>query len=179
MRSARSRKRSACQAVLAGELAHDAGQAIRHRTAVLASALPGPAEQFQQARHFRELADVLSRLRDLRLRADCLVWIHGIEAANAALAAELISLGSQTGTSILLSTESPAAAASLAAGVSVVVAAGPVEQDLAARLSGHLPASESVAGTLTGQPPGSLAVLPHGGAIAQCGTVTIRIGARS
>ena len=165
-------------AVWAGELAHEAGQAIRHRTVVLAPTLPRRAVQLQQARNLCELADLLSWLCDLRLRADCLAWIHGIDAANAALAAELISLGSQTGTSVLLSTENPAAAALLADGVSVVVAAGPVEQELAVRLAGHRPATQAIAGTLTGQPPGSLAVLARRGAIAQCGAITIRIGAR-
>lgn len=178
MRLARSRMRWVLPAVWAGELAHEAGQAIRHRTVVLAPTLPRRAVQLQQARNLCELADLLSWLCDLRLRADCLAWIHGIDAANAALAAELISLGSQTGTSVLLSTENPAAAALLADGVSVVVAAGPVEQELAVRLAGHRPATQAIAGTLTGQPPGSLAVLARRGAIAQCGAITIRIGAR-
>jgi hypothetical protein len=165
-------------AVRAGDLAHDAGQAIRRRTAVLARAGPSSTEQFQSAGALRELADVLGRLCELRLRADCLAWIHGVDAADAALAAELIGLGSQTGTSVLLSTASPAAAASLAGSVSVVIAAGPVEPDLATRLAGYLPAGQQAVGILSGQPPGSLAVLAPGRAIVQCGAIALRIRAK-
>jgi hypothetical protein len=164
--------------VLAGELARDAGQAIRHRTVVLASALPRSGEHLQPSRALHELADVLSRLCELRLRADCLAWIHGVGDTDTASAAELISLGSQAGTSVLLSTASPAAAAQLAGGVSVVVAAGPVEQDLATRLAGYVPAGQVAAGVLTSQPPGSLAVLAPGRPIVRCAAIALRIGHR-
>jgi hypothetical protein len=94
------------------------GRAIRARSVVLAQ-----PEAAQQA--LSELAGTLTSLRDLGLRADCLVWVAGCEAADARRLSDLLSLGHATGTAVVLSTTSPELAADLAGHAGVVVASGP------------------------------------------------------
>ena len=72
-----------------------------------------------------DLAAVLAGLRDQRLQADCLAWVHGCELIDRPSLAALLGLGAATSTSVLLSTASPAAAASLAPAAGLTVAAAP------------------------------------------------------
>jgi len=100
------------------------GRAVRRRSVVLV-----PARHAQQA--LSELAGTLTSVRELGLRADCLAWVAGCEAADASRLSGLLALGHATGTAVVLSTTSPEFAADLAAGAGVVVASGPITGDLA------------------------------------------------
>jgi hypothetical protein len=131
------------------------GQAIRRRETVLVPAASGAVA---------DLASVLTRLSDLRLRGDTLAWIHGCEAADAVRLSALLALGPATGTRIVLSTASEAASAALATTVAVTVTAGPVGEDLAVPLAGQIAGQADAAmrgsgGTawpgVPGQPGGS------------------------
>ena len=113
----------------AGEagLAGAIGRAIRSRETVLIATAHAEAAR----RAVADLADVVSGLRDLGLRADCLTWITGCESIDPASLSELLAIGPLTGTAIILSTPSPARAASLAPSAGVVVVSGPVSAELA------------------------------------------------
>jgi hypothetical protein len=116
------------------------GQAVRDRGCALFSlGPPGEAAAMVGRLAVADLAAVLAGLRDQRLQADCLAWIHGCELIDRPSLAALLSLGPSTGTAVLLSTASPAAAASLAPAAGLTVAAGPVEMALATRLAGLAP----------------------------------------
>jgi hypothetical protein len=103
------------------------GRAIRSRSVVLLSACG------QQA--VSDLISALSSLRDLGLRGDCLVWINDCEQADVGRLPDLLALGPATGSAVLLSATSPACAADLAAQAGLVVAAGPIADNLAQRLA--------------------------------------------
>ena len=108
-----------------------AGRAIRLREVVVMSA--GTADGSQQV--IDGLTSVLADLRDLALRTDCFVWISGCDAVDAGCLAELMGLGTETGTAVLLSTTSAAHAARLAAVAGTIVATGPISRNLAGDLS--------------------------------------------
>jgi hypothetical protein len=108
------------------------GGAIRGRSVVLVCEA-AESEAAQQA--LSELAGTLASLRELGLRADCLAWVVGCEAADAGCLSGLLTLGHATGTAVVLSTTSPELAADLAAGAGVVVASGPITGNLAQRLA--------------------------------------------
>ncbi len=119
------------------------GRAIRARSVVLSAPVTGkpgeataaagqPAGSPQAA--VTDLAAVLAGLADLRLRADCLVWLHACESVQAGPLSNLIALGRGTGATVLLSTADPAAAAALAGSAEVVVLAGPADPALATDL---------------------------------------------
>ena len=91
------------------------------------------SEAAQQA--LSELAGTLTSLRELGLRADCLAWVVGCEAADASRLSGLLALGHATGTAVVLSSTSPELAADLAAEAGVVVASGPITGNLAERLA--------------------------------------------
>jgi len=100
-----------------GQPAAALGDAIRRRDVLLISALTAPA------RALADLASLLSSMRDLQLRGDCLAWIHGCERGHADVIGKLIALGSDTGTSVLLSTQDSAAASTLARLAEVAIVA--------------------------------------------------------
>jgi hypothetical protein len=120
------------------------GRAIRRRETMLIAT--------SDADHARLATDgltaVLSGLRDLALRADCLAWISGCEFMDAAGWSELVALGRVTGTTIVLTTTRDAHAASLAPAAAVVAASGPVAADvalaIAARVDGARPAAMAI-----------------------------------
>jgi hypothetical protein len=107
------------------------------------------------------LGGALAALRDLALRGDTLAWVHCCEDAGEAPIRELIALSRDTGTCLLLSTVSRAAAAALAGAVEVVIAAGPVGHDAALELVG--PAGETGgqggARAIENQPAGAFAIV--------------------
>ena len=114
------------------------GQAVRDRSCVLFSLGPGGEAAAMTGRlAVADLTTVLRGLRDLNLRGDGLAWVHGCEAVDRPSLAALLGLGSATGTAVLLSTASPAAAASLAPAAGLVVSGGPVDPVLAGRLAGR------------------------------------------
>ena len=116
-------------------LATAIGQVLRRREAAIA-----PASTATVA----GLVTVLAGMRDLRLRADALAWLHGCERADPAALAELIAAARDTGSSLLLSTASPAAAGELSGAVEVVIAAGPIGPELAAQLGRALDPGSSL-----------------------------------
>jgi len=121
------------------------GQVIRRREAALAG---GPAV-------VPGLTGVLASLADLCLHADMLAWLPGCERADPAGLAELIAAGRAAGCRVLLSTASASAAARLAATAEIVLAAGPVQRDLAAQLAATATAEDGLAEQAPGgRPPG-------------------------
>jgi hypothetical protein len=124
------------------ERALSIGQAIRERE-VLLFAAGGQAGRVARAAEpgamigrlaVADLTAVLGDLRDRRLRADGLAWVHGCEAAEPEALAALLAAGPGAGMTVVLSAADPAVAARLADRVRVVVASGPAEQELARRL---------------------------------------------
>jgi len=114
------------------------GQAVRDRSCVLFSLGPGGEAAAMTGRlAVADLTAVLRGLRDRNLRGDGLAWVHGCEPVDRPSLATLLGLGSATGTTVLLSTASPAAAASLAPAAGLVVSSGPVDPVLAGRLAGQ------------------------------------------
>jgi hypothetical protein len=112
------------------------GEAVRDRSCVLFS--PGPeaeAAAMVGRLAIADLTTVLAGLRDQGLRGDCLAWVHGCEAVDRPSLAALLALGPVTGTAVLLSTASPAAAASLAPAADLIVSGGPADPVLAGRLA--------------------------------------------
>lgn len=149
----------------------DLGLAIRNRGAVVvAPGRPGQAGGAGSSQFAGELAGVLASLRELGLRADCLAWISGCEQVEPDVLAHLLSLGPVTGTAVVLSTCSRARAAILAPQVRVVIAGGPIPDDLALRLAERPPAGLSPSGRsaarfaahLAAQGTGEFAILTPG-----------------
>ena len=113
------------------------GQAVRDRSCVLFSpGRGGEASAMAGRLAVADLTTVLTGLRDQELRGDCLAWVHGCEAIDRPSLAALLGLGPATRTAVLLSTSSPAAAASLAPDAGLVVSGGPAGPALAERLAG-------------------------------------------
>jgi hypothetical protein len=107
------------------------GRAIRGRSVVLV-----PAHQPDAARQaVSDLVGTLTGLRELGLRGDCLAWVSGCEAADVSRLSALLALGHATGTAVLLSTTSPGIAAELAVLAGLVVASGPITDNLAELLA--------------------------------------------
>jgi hypothetical protein len=111
------------------------GRAIRSRSVVLLSARHAETAP----RLVDDLIGVLASLRDLELRGDCLAWISDGEAADPDGLARLLALAPATGTAVLLSTANAAQAAAVWPVVGVVVAAGPVSDNLALQLADRGP----------------------------------------
>jgi hypothetical protein len=107
------------------------GRAIRGRSVALAASSEGARQALS------ELSGTLTSLRELGLRADCLAWVVGCEAADTSRLSDVLSLGHATGTAVVLSATSGEFAAGLAADAGVVVASGPVTGNLAESLA-HL-----------------------------------------
>ena len=146
------------------------GQAVRDRGGVVFSldrAAHGEPAAMVGRLAIADLVAVLSDLREQQLRADCLAWVHGCEGATRQSLADLTALGPRTGTVLLLSTGSAAAAARLAPAAHVVVAAGPVDEALATRLAELVPVRDersrpAVADLLRWQDEDEFAVLARG-----------------
>jgi hypothetical protein len=86
-----------------------------------------------------DVTAVLREMREWRLRGDGLVWVHGYAAGDErrlGKLAELAELGRATGTAVLLSTASVAAAARLATTADLVVAGGPMDREVATGVAG-------------------------------------------
>jgi hypothetical protein len=126
------------QPAAAADLPISVGRAVRERGGVaftLDRGTPdGPAAMVGRLA-VADLAAVLRGLSDLRLRGDGLAWIHGCEAVDPQILTELMTVGQATGTAVLLSTGSVAAAQQLAAAARVVVTAGPTDRAVATRLA--------------------------------------------
>jgi hypothetical protein len=158
----------------AGALRSAVSQAVRDREVVVATlepAMPDPAATAAGEHAVSSLAAVLRELRDHGLGGDCLAWVHGCQVARPAALAGLLELGPGSGTAILLSTASDAAAATLAGRAAAVVAGGPVAERLAARLAAWpdagpagstSPASAGLAARLRQQPEGEFSIADHG-----------------
>jgi hypothetical protein len=111
------------------------GWAVRRRgTVLIAASCPEEAEQAA-----RGLARVLADLADLRLRADFLAWVTRCEFISPASLAELLALGTATGTTMVFSTTSSVHAVTLARAVGVMVVSGPVGAELALDLTAPAP----------------------------------------
>jgi hypothetical protein len=147
------------------------GQVVRDRAAVITGSAAVVAG----------LAGVLTGVRDLRLRADALAWIHGCERADAAALRELIALGAGTGCAVLLSTASAQTASDLVSAASVVLAAAPVGVEPAGRLAALGPGHDPVftARALAGQPAGTFAVIAPGRLVSGLRAVPIGPAART
>jgi hypothetical protein len=136
------------------------GQMILHREAVFA----GPRHAGPAAAAVSGLVQALAGLRDLGLRGDTLAWIHGCESADPSILGQLIELGPQTGTAVLLSTAA-GAAGRLAGAVAIVVAAAPVGHDLAVQLAAAAATwpgeagRQEVAAALLSRPAGTFTIL--------------------
>lgn len=145
-------------------LVHEMEAAIFGRGVLLLSAGSGRATA--------DLATVLRGLGRERLRADCLAWVHGCGTSDAGghgdlTLADLPALGAESGTAVLLSAGNPAAAAELAPAARVVVASGPLDQELSRRLAGLAPfgkktGQQAVADLLRWQDEDELAVIERG-----------------
>jgi hypothetical protein len=122
----------------AADLPVSVGRAVRERGGVAFTldrgTADGPAAMVGRLA-VADLAAVLRGLSELRLRGDGLAWIHGCEAVDPQILTELMTVGQATGTAVLLSTGSVAAAQQLVAAARVVVTAGPTDQAVAARLA--------------------------------------------
>jgi hypothetical protein len=122
----------------AADLPISVGRAVRERGGVaftLDRGTPdGPAAMVGRLA-VADLAAVLRGLSELRLRGDGLAWIHGCEAVDPQILTELMTVGQATGTAVVLSTGSVAAAQQLVAAARVVVTAGPTDRAVAARLA--------------------------------------------
>ncbi len=112
-----------------------------------------------------DLAGILAERASIGAPADCVVWVNGCEAIEAAQLAALIALGPGTGTAVLLSTTVGATAARLAGQVNVVAVRGQAPRDLASPPGS--PAAVSLnpqdilglpAGLLAGQRPEALSL---------------------
>ena len=137
------------------------GRAIRRRGVVAISA--GTGDGLGQV--IDDLTGVLAGLGDLGLRTDCLVWISGCESVDDDCLAELVCLGPQTGTAVLLSTTSTYAR--LTAAVGTIVATGPISAELAGDLStataahptGRRAPRDAIREIPRTQPPGMFTIL--------------------
>jgi hypothetical protein len=122
----------------AGSAAAAIGRAIRRREAVLFAAPTGAQDTDKIRRAAADLTTVLSGLRDLGLRADCLAWLDGVELLDPASVRELQALAPLTGVGMVLSTADSAAAAQLAATSGVLAIGQPVGIDLELALAARL-----------------------------------------
>jgi hypothetical protein len=133
------------------------GRAIRSRETVLVETESEAAARLAAA----DLTAVLSGLRDLGLRTDCLAWINGFELIDPASLTELLDLGQLTGTVIVLSTASSAHAAKLASTVAVAAVGQPAGADVVLALA------DRMRGTDTAEDAGLAAIAtPRSGEIA-------------
>jgi hypothetical protein len=107
-----------------GSAAAAISRAIRRRETVLIPAETRSADGAPRAAA-ADLAGVLSGLRDLGLRADCVTWLVGVELMDPASVGELLALGPVTGTVMVLSTADATAAAHLASAVAVLAVGHP------------------------------------------------------
>jgi len=105
-----------------GALTAAVGHAIRTRGVVVAPGGPALVGAVTAA---------LTRLRQLSLRADCLLWVDGWAGADPAALAALFTLGPAVGTAVLVSTTSAACARALAPVAAVTVACGELTPELA------------------------------------------------
>lgn len=120
----------------AGSCATAIGRAVRRRETVLIPTGTQLADEAQRAA--AQLAAVLSGLRDLGLRADCVTWLDGVELMDPASVGELLALAPLTGTVMVVSTADSAAAAHLASAAAVVAVGHPVGADLELALAARL-----------------------------------------
>jgi len=136
-------------------------RAIRARSVLLASGGARPL--------LDDVAGVLAWLRERGLRADCLLWVSGCEAAEPGQLAELLALGPTTGTAVLLSTSSAACAAELArhSGLTVVCSATLAGRVIPIGTPG--PAADAVAR----QPRGAFTMIGPDQVLANCRAVPI------
>lgn len=113
------------------------GQSAVGQSAVAQSAAAqSEAEHLAAAQHaVTDLVNALTSLRELGLRGDCLAWITGCEAADVSRLRELLALGPATGTAVVLSASSPDLVADLARVTGLVIACGPIADNLALRLA--------------------------------------------
>jgi hypothetical protein len=138
----------------AGSVAEVIGRAIRRRETVL---IATSRDDYAQ-RTADGLAAVLTGLRDLGLRADCLAWISGCEFMDAGSLSALLALGPLTGTAMVVSTTSASHAAALAPAAALVAVSGPVNADFAAALAANA-GGKLFAPTTIGRQSGSHAPL--------------------
>ncbi len=106
-----------------------------------------------------DLIAVCAELNRIPVGGDALAWIHGCEALDDRLLAELVAAGAGAGLAVLLSTTSAAAAERLSGSVNVLLAHGPADPAVAARfaeLAGPAaePAAAGISGGGTAVPPG-------------------------
>jgi hypothetical protein len=102
------------------DIARGIGCAVRGRRVLVV-----PASQPEVARRsLAELSAVLTSLRDLGLRGDCLAWVTSCDAMEPEITTGLLELGQVTGTCVLLSTTTMSYAASLAAQVGTTIEFG-------------------------------------------------------
>jgi hypothetical protein len=121
-----------------GELAIGLGQAVRDRAVVLFSldrGVHGRSARMIASLAAADLMAVVADLHGMAARGDSLVWVNGCEVLERQLVTGLIRQAAGTGTAVLLSTASAAAAAVLAAEAGVIVTRGPAEADFAARFA--------------------------------------------
>ena len=109
------------------------GRAIRRRETVLVETQAADAQEV-----VANLAAVLTDLRELGLRADCLAWINGAEQIDSANLAELVAVGKLTGTAIVLGTSNSAFGAQLVPATMVVAVGNPVAADMELALAARL-----------------------------------------
>jgi hypothetical protein len=95
-----------------------------------------------------DLTTVCGELRGMSVPGDIFAWINGCEFLDSGALAELIDCGPGSGTAVLLTTASAAAADRLVAEANAVVVRGPADPALAERLAG--PAAAAVPAGLAG-----------------------------
>jgi hypothetical protein len=83
-----------------------------------------------------DLMTVCAELRGMSVPGDTLAWLSGCELLDSRVSAELIAGGPDSGTAVLLTTASAAAAERLAAEANVVLVRGPVDEAVAGRVAG-------------------------------------------
>jgi hypothetical protein len=168
------------------------GRAVSEREVVVAAAdAAGSAGRAA----IGALTAVLTRLRDVGLRADCVAVIAACEQENPATMAALLSVAADTGTAVLLLTTSPACAAGLADSGTTTIACGSLPPLWLQRLAGLPPASQDAAGhdldaagqqhgrsrwarAAGGLTSGELAIMPAGGrTVVRARAVTIDVRA--
>jgi hypothetical protein len=106
-----------------------------------------------------DLIAVGAELSRIPVGGDALAWIHGCEALDDRLLADLVAAGAGAGLAVLLSTTSAAAAERLSGSVNVLLAHGPAGPAVAARFAELAapatdPAAAGIPGGGTAVPPG-------------------------
>ncbi len=99
------------------------GQVLRERAVCLFPldhARPGPSASMIAGLVACDAMALFAELRGIPVSGDGLVWLNGCEPADRQAVAELAARGGQAGMTVLLSTTSDRAAASLAADVNVI-----------------------------------------------------------